>query len=1142
MNREEAILISDDSDEEYVDRRSILEPAIRGIVDALGGLEGGAYRLGDECYGCLKDLKKLWRRDDTDDDRTVARIFWETRLLPNDLIPILLETAGKGQFEDKCAIACADLMTAMTWPIDLAEELKELDEEYDKGADYTQLLLSHLHYKAALLKPGVMQALLGVALPCLTKNPKERKERDIQIINVILYLIRNLAFIKVLPPNMHLSADQAEFSSLQTRLVKTLSESNVLDLLLTIASSVTEDPMFNGWNTLLLEIFYLLFRGTTPVALAMDQSQNLQRLLAVEGQRRRDFARKANSRHSRFGTTISVQLNPKKAQVSPPGEEHPDVGSSSQAYVLHRQQAINSESGSMFDMEKRRRAQRSKKVDELARDDNLSLEAKLIMQNLARTFVEACFNPFLSSLLKDIRAERPKITEKDNLRLLCVAKWFLEFFLCVRAKKDQETPWDFGLVAEVTERHWIIWVLKRMQAAVEEKPKLWNELQAGVECLTQLLFLLDAMSSSSDATTVDVAETLQQQIVYNGTVLDVAFESLPAYREGTQSLAYLDASVQLAYALMRMLERWEKKHGTAGEMYVRRKAKARRKSKDLSAAENDAEGVLEVEEEDTHEEDEDDTDSMLFSVEKFQQKFSRSDITQTLLMYLARYKEFDSAEKMKRVVYLMHRQAVKGKAEGLFFNVSTLNLFKSILSAEKSLPRDQAYEDLIALINFLLRRFFKAVEDDSFLIVETFFPKNRGHWKQYSSWEPDKSFQDVRTVQSGKFPPDVKVKKGYSWSHQLGIAIACLVEEGTSELIEWVKQILVMAIGQRQRIIEETDGSMTRHRSKDEEDGSADESKLSNTVRKPSDEALAKFTDYMIPYVSDDEANAATKNPYLKLLFDLVNFRTKDRDAEELEWYIPAKILPSNLQQSLNVINQFLEKPLELEGKATQLLSTKRRRSSFLDSSKDYSDDDAVKKIARKKAKKKKEKQQYKSAQFIEDSDAEYGDTEMFFERERGLRERAARVAAESGQVAMMMPMGAKRRKKASDANKSKRRRKSAKAGEQGGDIESDDSDIKLFDSPRASSSDESVQQKIVTQSRPRPRPRPRYKAPPAEDDVDAPLVSQIDGHSESTPNSPPRTSSLIEVSGAEEDDLLSVKPAGRKKGRLQLALSDDDE
>lgn len=33
------------------------------------------------------------------------------------------------------------------------------------------------------------------------------------------------------------------------------------------------------------------------------------------------------------------------------------------------------------------------------------------------------------------------------------------------------------------------------------------------------------------------------------------------------------------------------------------------------------------------------------------------------------------------------------------------------------LPRDQPYKDLVSLIQFLLRQFFKAVEDDPFVIV-----------------------------------------------------------------------------------------------------------------------------------------------------------------------------------------------------------------------------------------------------------------------------------------------------------------------------------------------------------------------------------------------------------------------------------------
>lgn len=271
------ILEEDDREEERepgdLDRRAILTPIITRVVNALGGVEGDTYQLGDEAYGCLKDLKKLWRKDDTDDDRTVARIFWETRVLSKDLVPILMVTAGQGLVEDKRAIASVDLMTAMTWPIDIAEELKELDDVLDKTADYTQLLDSHLAYKAALLKPGVMKALFNIMLPPLAKKPKERVERDGQILNVVLHLFRNLAFIKDPPANTYASSDQAELSTLQSKLIRTMEETHVLRLLLTIAANVDNDPLFNNWNSLVLEIFYLLFRGVKPATLAQDQAK-----------------------------------------------------------------------------------------------------------------------------------------------------------------------------------------------------------------------------------------------------------------------------------------------------------------------------------------------------------------------------------------------------------------------------------------------------------------------------------------------------------------------------------------------------------------------------------------------------------------------------------------------------------------------------------------------------------------------------------------------------------------------------------------------------------------------------------------------------------------------------------------------------
>lgn len=112
------------------------------------------------------------------------------------------------------------------------------------------------------------------------------------------------------------------------------------------------------------------------------------------------------------------------------------------------------------------------------------------------------------------------------------------------------------------------------------QPKLWTELQAGIECLTQLLALLEAMASTNTVTDGaselhEAAALLQQQLVYNGQVLDAALDGLRVYKDGTQSLTFLRSSVHLAYALMRMLEKWAKTTGDG--TYVRKRTKPRRK-------------------------------------------------------------------------------------------------------------------------------------------------------------------------------------------------------------------------------------------------------------------------------------------------------------------------------------------------------------------------------------------------------------------------------------------------------------------------------------------------------------------------------------------------------------------------------------
>lgn len=144
-------------------------------------------------------------------------------------------------------------------------------------------------------------------------------------------------------------------------------------------------------------------------------------------------------------------------------------------------------------------------------------------------------------------------------------------------------------------------------------------------------------------------------------------------------------------------------------------------------------------------------------------------------------------------------------------------------------------------------------------------------------------------------------------------------------------------------------------------------------------------------------------------------------DAEELQWVVPGSIVPSVLRERLKVVDQFHKDPIDLEGKkASEMLSRKtrrrrRRRSPSLGSDVELPDDEPRR---RKKEKKKKEEKKYKSAQFIEDSDEEYGDMEAFLEKERVLREKTARAAVEGGKIATMRASGTKkRRQKGKDAS-----------------------------------------------------------------------------------------------------------------------------
>lgn len=255
-------------------------------------------------------------------------------------------------------------------------------------------------------------------------------------------------------------------------------------------------------------------------------------------------------------------------------------------------------------------------------------------------------------------------------------------------------------------------------------------------------------------------------------------------------------------------------------------------------------------------------------------------------------------------------------------------------------------------------------------------------------------------------------------------------------------------------------------------------------------------------------------------------------DADELEWYVPAGISPIDLRRTLKVIDQFLETPFDLQGKkASQFLGKKaRRRRRKRSPSPESDDEDVVSGIKNKEKKKKKEKEKevYKSAQFIEDSDEEYGDIEAFLEKEKEMRLKAKAVAdaAGEGRTGNMKATGTKKRRtKGVDTRVGKKRK--------GAPSRSIDDDVNGSNHP--SSGDSDGEGDVETIGSPK-------ASPPLEQPKDRPRPRPVRKKTASTPSPLADGNATEPEAMVDDDDPFVTSPipsTARRKGRI--VISDDE-
>ncbi|KAI8970854.1 timeless protein-domain-containing protein [Pilobolus umbonatus] len=717
---------------------------VLGLCSAIGGYEDvkqedgtlkRCYSVGDEALGCLKDLKRAIRIDSQSNEKVVLNTLTEFNLIEHDIVPLILSFRNHPDTEvaNRFILACTELLVPMTWPIE-----QSLDDEQED--DDPNMLFHQRKYKLGLMVPEVYEAIMNLILTPLSVPYRERSGRDNTIIKLVLYLFRNLSVIPDFVASQMGTHEQLKMAHMQENYVICLYESQMMELLLTIASNTSTLTDYSEWNVLVMEIFYNLLKHIDPKDVFLsdyrseetgdinDASKRLSQLLVQDNEHKRQKISAnppRNTRHNRFGGTYIIES---------------DAGTRK---ITHKQEGGFAELNKLLDEEKKNnnRGRKRQLENEYAiQKVYQNRKALTYIKQTARSFLETCFNALYSSILKDIHREDMKIVEKDYTRYYYTMRWFLEYFsyehkasmkrreseLDLPGQVSDEVAFDYDLVATALELKTILFSLQRIRTRMEEKA--WFDVRVTVDFFRQILLTVNDMSKSKIQEYRDVAEHIQSNLYYEQSTLDLFSDLIRRYT--TQSIEYLKSVVVLNHVLLRLLEHYAKSKKV---LFVRKKQAPKKKKVPVETLESMEEGSTAVvnnadEEGEEISEDEDEAKERrlaykehVFTFESFERKYLTYDVVIAYCTLLEHYKNL-KPEYITYITTMFHRIMVKRGIEYPFFKLPVLDLFDRILTDANALPETDAHAQLFKFIQHALRQFFDIFENHSLLLVEALVP------------------------------------------------------------------------------------------------------------------------------------------------------------------------------------------------------------------------------------------------------------------------------------------------------------------------------------------------------------------------------------------------------------------------------------
>ena len=756
-----------------------VEPEIRdsivSLVSALGGTEYEGedrvkYGLGDDALGCLKDIRKWLRMyDERMRKLDVARCIADTTLVLTD-IPYILAQWSEEEEENalkfRLALACVEILVPLTWEVNLDGNFASADQYVHEST----VLRAQSRYRRIILNAqegSLLRRIIRVALPALAMKQRDRSARDEGMVKLVVCLIRNLAMIK----------SHAMMSDVQWReeIIVAFQNANVFDLVLAIGAQSQED--FKGYEILVVEVLYHLFKGLRVDVLFLPESESetrpfkdLSNLLLSEQASKAQQSQHLPTRHNRFGTTVSLLLDKDRRLT-----------------VSGQRSAIGKDETSIAQVDKvkrNRKPVRHFQRTELDLPVSLPSKGAKIVHDWIICLLQGGFNPLVRAMIRSLERD----PGQGRMQFLYVVGFTLsslrEEWVAKTAKlvpDDSHQDQAFGLVAEVFDRRCLVMVMKIMREAADLKE--WDVLHTAMYSFEQILLCVRLMGSCETDEYQEIAENVQLNLFYDEAIFDMIANIVKMFK--LQSFGFLDVCTSVVTTIISILESFFK---TRDLLFTRSKARRRRRNKDdasmdLSAGDDDLRRKYA---------------ERAVTYEVFEKKFMNEACLATFLTYLEYYPDLEPRQ-VKRALKYLHRFFVIREKEVPMFRLDVCELLyrmcNDYVGFKKDNPLRKEFEKFTAHYS---KRLFSCLELSPAMYVELLFSKIHGqvHYLQHGY---DKVAESKQTARA---PAHFQVAAHFTEKEKLGIVIAALLDENKSDVLDVIKQFYANATSERRAWID----------------------------------------------------------------------------------------------------------------------------------------------------------------------------------------------------------------------------------------------------------------------------------------------------------------------------------------------------